>query len=392
SFGKLFSGKKAEKASPKIARLVEPTKTNKAAKSAKTATLSPPLDVACSGNASILVSQTGDTSPDNALGAPDATEAQLWETGDVMVLQLADLLDAGATLNIRWRKDITGATIPSVNVEESEDGVIFTAVSGSPFTVSATTLFDENFTSEAAVQYIRVTTANGGNLDFDAIFYVNEPCTLPTGPGYPDCVNNTEIGGILFLDANGNATQDNEEQGASGVTVKAFDADDLPASPSATTTSDPDGTYLLTGLTGGTTYRIEISWSDAWLESSVAGGTTVQFVAAGVCDANAGLLYPAAFCQDAPDIMVPCYVNGDPLGGGTAGTMDVLVQVPYTASGSTPSPTHLLSGVDLGTVWGSALQRETQQLFLSSFLKRHCGLGTMGLGGIYKVDMSLGTP
>ncbi|OQX02947.1 MAG: hypothetical protein BWK73_41060, partial [Thiothrix lacustris] len=91
-----------------------------------------------------------------------------------------------------------------------------------------------------------------------------------------------DISGKAFRDFNANGTFDTgasfNEVGAAGVTVKAFAAADPASTPSATATSGADGTYTLTGLTGGADYRLEYSWAESWLKPGAADGTSVQFV------------------------------------------------------------------------------------------------------------------
>lgn len=105
-------------------------------------------------------------------------------------------------------------------------------------------------------------------------------------------VAQADISGKVFHDTNTNGTVDTDEQGISGVTVKAFNAS---GTQTASATSSNDGTYTLTLPAGD--FRLEFSWAQTWLKPGAAGGTSVQFVADGVTTANLALHNPA---QTAP--------------------------------------------------------------------------------------------
>ncbi len=63
---------------------------------------------------------------------------------------------------------------------------------------------------------------------------------------------------------------------------------------------------------------------------------------------------------------------------------DVLVSSKY--DGSQATPTSLSTQVMMGSTWGLAYRRQTEQIFTSAFFKRHTALGPLGLGGIYSTD------
>ncbi|RYF71277.1 MAG: Cna B-type domain-containing protein, partial [Cytophagaceae bacterium] len=96
------------------------------------------------------------------------------------------------------------------------------------------------------------------------------------------------------------------------------------------------------------------------------------------------------YCQSSPDLAVACFVSGDPVAAGSAvANEDAIVKVPYgIANASTTPPTHLADAVDVGGVWGAAYQRTSKKLFTAAFLKRHVGLGSLGLGGIYTTNIT----
>jgi hypothetical protein len=207
----------------------------------------------------------------------------------------------------------------------------------------------------------------------------------------PAVVFSQTITGTVFQDINFNGTKDAADPGVGGVIVRAYDDNDPISTPTATATTVAAGTYTLTGLTAATKYRIEISNPNTWLfpgPNGTGSQTTVRVATTGATNINFGLVLPTDYCQAVPDVIVPCFVSGNPLGGGTAGSEDALVKFGYNNSGTSGSMTHLASAKKIGTVWGIAYQRETKKVFSSAFLKRHSGIGPGGLGAIYISDVN----
>ena len=192
----------------------------------------------------------------------------------------------------------------------------------------------------------------------------------------------TEIGGFVFRDYNANGVFDSSgsfmEMPMPGVTVSAYDDDDAPGTPTATATTDSLGTYLLTGLAPGSTYRIEFTWTMSWLKAGPAGGTTVQFALAGTCNVDAAVNNPADYCNSDPLIFTNCYVEHNQLSGANA-NMDVLVGMPYSAGNLTaqlpgvdlPAHTTLAVAQEIGTTYGLAYQPSSSSIFAAAYMKRH---------------------
>ena len=204
----------------------------------------------------------------------------------------------------------------------------------------------------------------------------------------------TEISGTVFNDFNANGTRDNSDVGAENITVKAFSAANTQI---ATATSNSSGMYKLTGLTAAQPYRLEFTWGDTYVQSGALGTnstSSVQFVNAGVSDANFGVNLPSNYCQtNNPLVMLPCYTNGNPTAAAVS-PMDAVVAYPYNASSrsniSTQVPTvsHVSTTGQVGSLWGMAYQKTTKHMFSSAVLRRHSGFGTLGTGGIYKINMT----
>lgn len=220
----------------------------------------------------------------------------------------------------------------------------------------------------------------------------NQAFTIASG-ALPTCVT-TEIGGFTFHDFNANGTRDNSDAGAAGITVNAYNTTNTLA---ATTTSSSTGAYKLTGLTVGQPYRLEFSWTDGYLQSGAVGTnatSSVQFVNAGTCAANFSVNLPSSYCQtNNPLVMLPCYVNGSATAPAVT-PMDALVAFPYNAYSqtdvSTQSPTvsHIATVGQVGAMWAMAYQKTSKVMFGGAVLRRYSGFGSLGTGGIYKIDMT----
>ncbi len=201
---------------------------------------------------------------------------------------------------------------------------------------------------------------------------------------------NDAIGGVVFEDWNCDG-QMNQSQtiGVPYVEVKIFDC---LGNEVETALTDSIGSYVFSGLNVMETYRIEFSLPDsiaAWANPSAYGtdnGTTVQFKTPGTCT-NLGISYPYDYCQTDPLLIVPCYISGDPLAGGTAAGEDALVSLNY--AGTTKNT--LATTDQVGSLWGVAQKGKENRVYSSAVLKRNIGYGPLGEGGIYCTDLLSGT-
>ena len=205
-------------------------------------------------------------------------------------------------------------------------------------------------------------------------------------------------GGVVWLDSNNDGIQDaTETQGISGVTVTAYDGNGTAV---ATTTTNALGQYTFSTFTPSTTnkYRIEFTNYPTPYQATfngTNGRTEVQFVSAASCTINLGMNDPRYYCETNPMLIVPCYASGN----STGNTDAAIVNIPYTASGvptfqggTGVNPTQVANIATVGSVWGVAVQPDVRRVFTSAFLKRHVGLGPLGLGGVYVLDYGTGTP
>jgi hypothetical protein len=203
-----------------------------------------------------------------------------------------------------------------------------------------------------------------------------------------------QITGKVFRDFNANGIHVSSiEPGLKNVTVNAYDNSGI----LFTATTSSTGTYSIAGGTGP--YRVEFILPAYYYASNGSvSNTTVQFVAAGGT-ANLGVNYPADYCQANPAVSVPILVFGSNTQFPNEAT---LISNPFTARNvntNTPAPVPndktLAKVSDIGSVYGSAYNKNTKDIFVSAFLKRYAGFGN-GNGGaagsagaIYKIT-SLG--
>ncbi|MEM7798240.1 MAG: SdrD B-like domain-containing protein, partial [Chloroflexota bacterium] len=122
----------------------------------------------------------------------------------------------------------------------------------------------------------------------------------------------------------------------------------------------------------------------------------------GTARVDAGFYSPSFFEERFASLVTPCYVAGDPLLEApedfqniTVAEMDAVVAFPYGTSGIPEDPQYIPPALvslmgEVGTVWGLAYDDDRFQLYQSAFLKRHSGLGPLGLGGIYLTDLADG--
>ena len=271
----------------------------------------------------------------------------------------------------------------------------FRSPNGSSFSVPVEFAFPQVFAFEVP--------ANGAGGTITVSIQNNPGCTISVPYTAPApcpplvCAAGTDLSGTAFNDYNADGLKDpGETAGVPGVTVTAYDC----AGTVYTTTTDANGQYKLTVPLANYPLRVEFSnlppaYSAQGTPNGPDGRTTVQFVTAPDCSIDLGMSDPTDFCQNDPRIFLPCYVNGDPLAGGTAASMDAFVSVGYndfSTKGAgetytnTNAPVHIANASQIGSLWGAAYNKQTKTVFSSSVLRRHAGLGPLGLGGIYALN------
>ena len=216
-----------------------------------------------------------------------------------------------------------------------------------------------------------------------------------------------QISGKAYRDFNGDGIQQAGEPGRGDILVK-FYANATPPLKDVflgQTMTASDGSYTYNPAT----YPVRIEFEtptgfcnlDPTLDFPAANGnvygTSIQF-ATGPGTYNYILNYPADFAfEENPLTYTTCFVNGDPLAAGNTAGSEVLVGMRYNYSGNGSNsgypgaggpPHDIIGNADqLGSIWGVAISRQARIIFTASFMKRHCGFGPLGSGGIYATDI-----
>lgn len=233
-----------------------------------------------------------------------------------------------------------------------------------------------------------------------------------------DPVTTGIISGSVFQDYNGDGTRTTTsypttsaaDRGISSVTVRLYS---LTGAAMCSTTTDSSGNYSFntnncntgnTAITGP--YRVEFTGLPSGYQpgarstdsvnggSSTNSGTAVQFVSSSTAtNVNLAINHPSDYCQNFPTVYCPAYSNGNPLGGGVAGTETFLYSFPYggndvnqNQNDTTTNPTSEATGAEIGATWGLAFSRTRNLLFMGAVQKRHVGYGPLGIGGIYYLN------
>ena len=206
------------------------------------------------------------------------------------------------------------------------------------------------------------------------------------------------ISGTAFSDFDADGANDSGEPGIAGITVTAYDDSGAAV---ATATTAADGSYTLANLTSGEEYRIEFTHTFSGLRSGPQGAdshTSVVMITAPATDADAGFLYPADYYGEHPYLIIPTMYDGDPEHTSLNGKHSV---VKWRYGGGSVAG---ISPIDkIGSVYGLAYARNTDELYAGAYLKRYVGLNeddpvtgaSIGnpLGIIYKInDAKNGTP
>jgi hypothetical protein len=222
-------------------------------------------------------------------------------------------------------------------------------------------------------------------------------------------ISTAQTTGTVFRDYNGNGTRQTSapnEPLVKGIIVNAYNSSDVLVASYTTTLA---GTFSipLTGSTyngtpgsntGSVTSALAVRLEFIIPASGACGlnpnvdyssangstvGSSVRFITGGTTAITFAVNSPADFSSSTnPMMFASKYTNGNPLGGGNAGTSTWFVGFPYNSSGST-APTLTLNGTTIGCTWGVAYSKQAGKVFTSAFVKRHAGLGVMGSGGIY---------
>ncbi len=213
------------------------------------------------------------------------------------------------------------------------------------------------------------------------------------------------LSGKVFQDYNGNGTFDTAgsptlpaiDAGVSGVTVMVYAANGT--SRSAMTLADgtwsidtsaapafPAGPYRVEFTNLPANFRPSSRTNDSATGGTTTNsGSTVQFVNNGTtANINLAINVPEDYCQNNPTLCTAILRPGN-----QSGSRSTSVSVPYD---SPTVNTNLAVESQTGAVWGTAYKGSSKTIFQSALMKRHAGFGSLGTGGIYKIDLSSGSP
>lgn len=207
-----------------------------------------------------------------------------------------------------------------------------------------------------------------------------------------------QVSGMVYgdFDASGTRTLENPiEMGISDVKVQLFIVGN---STPLVAFTDSSGRYEFNDsqVPPGTLARIEFSDFPPTFFVSLVGpqnGTEVRFVQAPAIQIDLGIFNDDEFCRAGSEVKIvtACYAMGDPLKDGTAGPDPALVVFDYTASGlageDDMSMQKLATAKTIGATWIAAYQRSSNLLLVAAITRRHVGLGPLGTGGYYSIDL-----
>ncbi len=218
------------------------------------------------------------------------------------------------------------------------------------------------------------------------------------------------VGGSVFRDLDMDGVLDAGEVGVANLWVRAVGQtvgadttlntrDDAVATYGPVRT-DATGAWTIPNVTSDTLVRVELLGLDvnndtvfdageavlpAWLRPSRVGagnGTSVQFAALNAVNVNYAVANPADYVSTTtPNLVTSVFAFG--ANTGVSAALPTTVNSLWTANaaaGFTATSTHSATGA----VYGIAVQRTSQAVFSSAYLKRHTGFGPQGPGGIYR--------
>ncbi|AEI47203.1 SdrD B-like domain-containing protein [Runella slithyformis] len=211
--------------------------------------------------------------------------------------------------------------------------------------------------------------------------------------------SHAQVSGKVFYDFDANGIQTSAgpiEVGSPNIGVRIFvDGSTQPL----ITQTDFEGHYAFSAqqVPAGSKARVEFFNLPETFFVSFAGpqnGTEVQFVQAPAANVNLAILNDDEFCRSGSDVKIvtACYAMGDPLKPGSAGEDPALVLFDYTASGeagtsSGPAMEKLATASEIGSTWIASYQRSSNTLLIGAITRRHVGLGPLGTGGFYSVNL-----
>lgn len=223
-----------------------------------------------------------------------------------------------------------------------------------------------------------------------------------------------QVSGTVFRDFNGNGVLDSgdarsgkaTDEGIAGVTVTATDG---AGKIIDVVTSAGNGDYVVAAdaVDLGEPLRLTFSgWPEQYQPSGTSSknstnGTSVQFVNVGDAEVNLALNAPEDFSQDNPPLVTAIQSAGAPDRALNGNVVDypAIVSIPWSAQfssgngqgdGQYPNRQTLATFGEVGAVGSLAFANGDQDyIYAAATYKRHSGLGELGIGGIYRVPVTV---
>ncbi len=205
--------------------------------------------------------------------------------------------------------------------------------------------------------------------------------------------------GSAFRDYNNNGVKDAYEPGAAAILVKSYTTGDVLY---GTATTASNGSYSLSPAAGsGQPLRIEfeipasssnfygaVNTIDHAVPSGAAYGSAVQFVTGSASNINFAINNPANYTTSNSRLVTCGYVAGDPLDPGGdyfTANFTAISEFDYAMTGGIN--TFALAN-EVGSLWALSYNKRQKKLYTAACLKRHAGLGPLGIDGIYKMNVA----
>jgi hypothetical protein len=199
-----------------------------------------------------------------------------------------------------------------------------------------------------------------------------------------------QISGNIYLDVNINGRKEinsQKEKGIAGVIISAYNAQNQEI---GNTLSSEDGTYSLSIPKNQRVKLILSNYDKEYAPTS----SLVKFVESPAQNIDFGVMKRSLFIGEKPSFISSIFVNGQPQKELAEYDTPILVKfkpdAQYDSQEFKKSKTRdfevLAKASELGSIWGLAYNTVSKTVFSAAFLKRHAGLGELGLDGIYQTD------
>jgi hypothetical protein len=201
--------------------------------------------------------------------------------------------------------------------------------------------------------------------------------------------------GVAFRDYNNNGVKDTYEPGVAAIVVKSYAVGDVLYGTAVTAAN---GTYSLSpAAAAGQPLRIEFEIPataanfnaatnaiDKEAPSNALNGTAVRFITGNVTGINFAINNPADYTTTSARLSTTGYVSGNQLSlSSDVRNYNSISNFNYDFSSTVGI---LAYAYETGSVWSLAYNKRQRFLYAGASLKRHAGLGPLGIDGIYKVE------